>query len=341
MRLSTQLCTITLLAGTSLVSADSLEITRSAPTLDRWMYPFNGTVGTRPAASTFGNRDQADGAFDNRDAQMVIGFNTEIDLPPAMAEDYRVTAATVTIQVSNEGIQFDGTVDPYEVFISEDDENWIEDEDAGQPIELYGLGYRSGFDSSTWLEDTPFAVDGSATQPGTRTAFAVAYRDGNQVDISNHVREGWTPQPFAVASIDGVNPGEVIPVESIFRFDLNVDDPNIQEYLISSLSEGTLRFAVSSMTIVEVQGGIFPLFYCKENLAVDFGISSAATLALTLEPATSDPCEPADMNGDGFVNGTDLTILLGAWGSSDPVADLNGDGTVDGADLTLLLGCWS
>jgi hypothetical protein len=47
---------------------------------------------------------------------------------------------------------------------------------------------------------------------------------------------------------------------------------------------------------------------------------------------------PGDFNGDGVVDGADLTILLGDWGGS--AADLNGDGLVDGADLTILLGNW-
>ena len=47
-----------------------------------------------------------------------------------------------------------------------------------------------------------------------------------------------------------------------------------------------------------------------------------------------------DINEDGIVDGADLTILLGAWGTADAAADLNGDGLVDGADLTILLGAW-
>ena len=47
---------------------------------------------------------------------------------------------------------------------------------------------------------------------------------------------------------------------------------------------------------------------------------------------------PGDLNGDGTVDGADLTVLLGDWGGS--TADLNGDSTVDGADLTVLLGAW-
>lgn len=51
------------------------------------------------------------------------------------------------------------------------------------------------------------------------------------------------------------------------------------------------------------------------------------------------PCA-ADLDGDGQVNGADLGLLLGAWGSAGSIADLEGDGTVNGADLGLLLGSW-
>jgi len=50
---------------------------------------------------------------------------------------------------------------------------------------------------------------------------------------------------------------------------------------------------------------------------------------------------PADLNGDGAVDGIDLGALLGAWGECAGCdADLNADGTVDGIDLGGLLGGW-
>lgn len=53
--------------------------------------------------------------------------------------------------------------------------------------------------------------------------------------------------------------------------------------------------------------------------------------------------DPADLNGDGVVDGADLGLLLAAWGtcaerSPRCVGDLDGNGAVDGADLGLLLG---
>lgn len=48
----------------------------------------------------------------------------------------------------------------------------------------------------------------------------------------------------------------------------------------------------------------------------------------------------ADIDSDGIVGGSDLSILLSAFGSSMPTADLNVDGVVGGSDLSLLLAAW-
>jgi len=48
---------------------------------------------------------------------------------------------------------------------------------------------------------------------------------------------------------------------------------------------------------------------------------------------------PGDLDQDGSVNGADLTLLLGCWGT--PCGDVNGDGSTDGSDLSVLLGNWT
>ena len=75
-------------------------------------------------------------------------------------------------------------------------------------------------------------------------------------------------------------------------------------------------------------------------LAVQDGSFDAMGLlftGMTIAPVAA-PC-PADLNGDGEVNGADLGILLAAWGGGG-AADINGSGTVDGADLGILLAAW-
>lgn len=51
---------------------------------------------------------------------------------------------------------------------------------------------------------------------------------------------------------------------------------------------------------------------------------------------------PADIDRNGRVAGSDIAILLGAWGPDciEPGTDLNLDGTVDATDLAILLGAW-
>ena len=48
-----------------------------------------------------------------------------------------------------------------------------------------------------------------------------------------------------------------------------------------------------------------------------------------------------DINGDGLVDGADLSSLLSAWGTDDPDSDLDGSGIVGGEDLALLLSNWN
>lgn len=53
-------------------------------------------------------------------------------------------------------------------------------------------------------------------------------------------------------------------------------------------------------------------------------------------------CEPADFDGSGTVDASDLARLLGAFGSmGQRIEDLDGDGQVGSADLARLLGAWT
>jgi endoglucanase Acf2 len=70
-------------------------------------------------------------------------------------------------------------------------------------------------------------------------------------------------------------------------------------------------------------------------------VPPGSTIA-TVQPETC--ALRGDLNGDGRVDGADLTVLLGEWGVCAPkncLGDLDGDGVVGGADLTILLGAWS
>jgi hypothetical protein len=58
---------------------------------------------------------------------------------------------------------------------------------------------------------------------------------------------------------------------------------------------------------------------------------------------TADVCLPPgdpDLDGDGFVDATDLAELLAGWGLADRHRDLDRSGTVGAGDLSILLAAW-
>ena len=50
---------------------------------------------------------------------------------------------------------------------------------------------------------------------------------------------------------------------------------------------------------------------------------------------------PADLNGDGNVDGADLATLLSVWGEAIEQYDFDGSGTIGGGDLAYILANWS
>ncbi|RLS23206.1 MAG: hypothetical protein DWH71_01210 [Planctomycetota bacterium] len=70
----------------------------------------------------------------------------------------------------------------------------------------------------------------------------------------------------------------------------------------------------------------------------DDALTNVAASALTW--FVDLPVILGDIDGNGVVNGADLGLQLGAWGTAGP-GDLNGDGIVNGPDLGVLLGAWS
>ena len=69
-------------------------------------------------------------------------------------------------------------------------------------------------------------------------------------------------------------------------------------------------------------------------------VSGPATVAVTLPVPAAPPCALADLDCDGVVSSSDLTVLLSQWGVAGS-ADLDASGQVDGADIAIMLARWS
>jgi len=81
---------------------------------------------------------------------------------------------------------------------------------------------------------------------------------------------------------------------------------------------------------------------CNGNGVADVRDIATGTSADQNLDGVPDECIAcrADLDRNGAVNGDDLGILLGAWGTANPVADLDANGVVDGDDLGIMLGAW-
>ena len=67
--------------------------------------------------------------------------------------------------------------------------------------------------------------------------------------------------------------------------------------------------------------------------------STATSVAMLAAIPSTPETAPADLNGDGSINGEDLAALLACWGT--PCGDIDGDGNTSGTDLSALLAAWS
>ncbi len=320
-------------------NADTITAAWSTPWLDRWMYPFNSTPGTRPVISTFGSTPGAP-EFDSRDGQFIVAYTTSSQIPAGLgAASYSVTAAALTVEFANDlVVAYDPSPDPWQSFLAVSDPEYQADSDAGQSIELFGCGFRNGFSAATFAENSPYSTPSNPMASGVRNAFAMSFDGGgNAIDVSNNPRGRFEPRRFATGVCPTLSAGALVPINTSMTFNLDVGDPYVRQYLQASLHDGKLFFVVSSLTFVEQQGGNFPAFFAKENALVQFQLAHAASLQLTV--VTGPPCAPADVNCDGSVDGLDLSYVLSNWGNSGP-GDLNQDGITDGVDLTTLLSGW-
>lgn len=324
-------------------AANTIQASFLAPVLDRWMYPFNSTPGSRAVISTFGSTPGAP-EFDSRDGQMLVAFATGSQVPIGQGSALTVTRARLTVEVSNDLIfTYDPTQDPWQCFVATSDPAWTPDADPGQPVECHGVGFRNGWTATSFQENSRYAPIGSnLLSPGIRNAFAAeALPGGTVADVSQSPRDRRDPVPFAVGTIAGLAPGSLVAAGTQMTFDIDVANPAIQDYLRTGLNDGRVFLALSSLTFVQQQAGQFPAFVAKENVLVQLGVSQPPRLELDV--ATGPACGLADLNCDGTVNGSDLGLLLGAWGpdGGNSGADLDNDGAVGGFDLALLLGRWS
>ena len=361
------------LLAAGVAHADPIHVQFCRPTLDRWMYPYNSTPGCKSDLPVFGGLTTDgvfDDSFDNRDGQMLIGFNTSAPEPapelcapadppcePAVLpvgaglgpDNYYVTWARVTVTVlSDLTFTYDPTPDPWQSWLLPGDPDYVPDRDPGRPVELFGTAFRHGWSASTFPENGPFCNNCDCLSQGfvckyVRSAFPTDAATCGVRDISNNVDGQFDPIPFAVGTNDTLTPGQFVPYGTELTFDIDINDDCIQDYLRAGLDEGMLDFVIASIFPAEQQqAGTYPTFFAKEDLLVRLGIVEATRLDMTVLPGPH-----GDVDGDGIVGIADFLAILGLWGPCDEpcpptcLGDLDGDCFIGIIDFLIVIGNWT
>ncbi len=172
------------------------------------------------------------------------------------------------------------------------------------------------------------AVGTADIDGGTTTLLSPAF---NLVGLDNPTIECW----YWYSNNQGAAPGlDTMPVE------ISADNGTtwVQMALIStnnpSWTKATWR----------VRDYITPTATVRVRfVARDLDAGSVVEAGVDDFKITNVDCIPdivGDLNADGIVNASDLSILLNAWGGVGP-ADLNGDGHVDATDLAIMMNGWT
>ncbi len=80
-------------------------------------------------------------------------------------------------------------------------------------------------------------------------------------------------------------------------------------------------------------------WFIRVSSTAGIGFEEAQMYDVIISLQGGTPPDPADIDGNGCVDSTDLAILIAAWNSDD--ADITGDGVTNASDLAALIASWT
>ncbi len=237
--------------------AQPFAINSTSPVIE--VYAYGGAFSTSASMIPIWGYFDPNSGVDTRMSQEIVGWDIASFIPTNQTPaHYLIKRCRVTLTTDNShSFRFDPTHDAYQTYLNTSDPAYQADVDAGRPVEVFGVGYRNGYDAISFNQSPALGSDA----PGERNAYAVGWgTNGVFADVSNNVGktndtfphfEAW---PFAVGQATNVTAGQVVPSFSKMFFELDVSNPAVVAYLQSSLNIGVLNFDVSVLYPVTGMG---------------------------------------------------------------------------------------
>ena len=296
------------------------NVNETSPVIERWMYANNGAPCDRTAGSVFGTFGD-DAGVDTRHAQHLLGWDTAAMIPTNRSPArYLITRCRLTLTINRGNLfLYDPTQDGFQTYFETNHSSYLPDADTGRPVELFGAGFRNGYNAVSFDQCAPFGTNA----PAQRNAYAAGFStNGILIDVSNNVGKTnkafarFEVAPFAIGQTTNVSPGQFVPAGAKITFDLNLDDPFVLAYVQAGLNAGRLRFMVSSIHVSSGQTGApsYPDFATRFNEAL------LNPTRLELEGVS---VSAGDVDADGLPDDWELFSLgtLTHNGAADPDAD--------------------
>ena len=206
--------------------------------------------------------------------------------------------------------------------------------------------YMTGFSSGAMMANSFVAVHADKVA-------AIAPVSGGWITAYGGSETELTPaQPVPVWTWRGSNETFVTGVGKSSRSRTQQDEEQLAFWLdhnnatlVSTVTE-TLNYGVPRTYITKLHDGDAPVWFTEVQGTGHVYQPGAADLIWTrffseivAQSPKCAPC-PADIDRNGAVDGGDMALVLGAWGTTNAAADLNGNGFVGAGDFSILLAAW-
>lgn len=211
---------------------------------------------------------------------------------------------------------------------------------VGSKVFMLGFGQRQSNTLSYWTLDYDGYIWTPSETPTDYWGYTLTSTREFSWGFNNVVGSGDGPTP--ITHIKSVNGIDIIGLKTIFN------SQYFDSQAVGGDSGGAVFYQETSGDWV-LGGIISSVEYILNTPTQALHYAATYSVALSfyedqiLSVITPAPI-PGDANGDGVVDGSDVTILADNWQATTSagasVGDFNGDGIVDGSDVTIIADNW-